>query len=115
MNPINPSRYGSQKPIDRKSNVEALYKIFREKKDKELIDLEANKFNNLKKKYTKTQAIKFFDGLITQDRQHITMNAALMDQLSETGRLIPEYCDTKYKKVYSGIQLIEYYLESKPR
>lgn len=50
MNPINPSRYGSQKPIDRKSNVEALYKIFREKKDKELIDLEANKFNSLKKR-----------------------------------------------------------------
>lgn len=105
--PVDPRKYGRIKPQDRITNIRQLMKIWWEEGDPTPEDL--------KKKYNLNQALNFFDGLITQEKQHIVMTKALMQELDETGRLVPEYKDYKHYKVYSGVQLLEYYFETKPR
>lgn len=105
--PVDPKRYGRIKPEDKIPSINQLIKKWWEEGDPTLDDM--------KKKYTLNQALKFFDGVITQEKNHIVMTKALMLQLCETGRLIPDYKDYKHYKVYSGVQLLEYVLETKPR
>lgn len=83
-------------------SIPILQKIWRSPDDPELDDL--------KPKYTKKQAVKFFENHITQEKNGFVVDIAMLKQLNATGRLIPEYGFQ-----YSGLQLMQYLLETKSR
>lgn len=103
---IDPKIYGPAiKPESKKryGNLQCLINIFATDSDPKIEDMP--------KKMSLTKAIKWLDPLMVQN----DVDKKLMEQLNKEGRLVPEYCDLPWRKVYSRTQLLEYYLESKPR
>lgn len=88
----------------RLANVQRLMKMpfFYKSGDPKLTDLKAT--------YSKSGAVDFFEQLITQEKNGFIVNKEMLDELAKTGRLIP-LKDGRY----SGLQLMQYYLETKPR
>lgn len=88
----------------RLANVQRLMKMpfFYKPDDPKLTDLKAT--------YSKSGAVEFFEALITQEKNGFIVNKEMLDELAKTGRLIP-LKDGRY----SGLQLMQYYLETKPR
>lgn len=68
------------------------------------------RIDEMKEKYSEKEVIDFFDGLITQEKNGYEINKEILEQLRESGRMIPVY-----GKKYSRYQLISYFLETEPR
>lgn len=96
----------TQKELE-KSNIKELEKQFGKSKRKNNLDFPH--LEEMKEKYSKKEVIKFFKGFITKEKNGYEINDKMLDQLNETGRLVPVY-----GKKYSRQQLLSYFLESEP-
>lgn len=81
-------------------NVEVLEKMFDPKKEGPQLEDMPESFNG-------RELIKWLNG----KTQQFTVDRAKLKELNESGRLLPDVGMTRYSRV----EVLEYYLETKPR